>query len=110
MPDVFIEIPVLTNRWTTGLAFQVHLVFVAAIMGASILAPTAQIIGWRRPNSYFPRLARDTATVMVRFFAFGATWAVVAIVVSAPGLVRAQKEIPVSGSTGCGRPRPPRRR
>lgn len=80
LPDVFIEIPVLTNRWTTGLAFQVHLVFVAAIMGASILAPTAQIIGWRRPNSYFPCLARDTATVMVRFFAFGATWAVVAIV------------------------------
>lgn len=80
MAEFVLEVPVIGNRWAVGLAFQLHLVMVAAIMGAAVIAPAAEIVGWRRADPRCDRLAHGISRVTVRFFAFAATWAVVGIV------------------------------
>jgi cytochrome bd ubiquinol oxidase subunit I len=75
-----LEIPFIGNRVAVGLMFQLHIVMVAAIMGAAIVAPICEIVGLRRKDPRFERLAHDMAGIIVRFFAFAATWAVVGIV------------------------------
>ncbi|MHB1134024.1 MAG: cytochrome ubiquinol oxidase subunit I [Chloroflexota bacterium] len=79
MPEFTLEVPVLGNRWAVGLTFQVHLVMVAAIMGGAVVAPLAEIVGLRRADPRWERLAHDITSAMVRFFSFAATWAVVAL-------------------------------
>ena len=80
MPEITIDVPVLGNQWAVGLVFQVHLVMVAAIMGGAIVAPAAEIIGVRRRDERYERLAHEISAYTVRFFAFAATWAVVGLV------------------------------
>ena len=53
---------------------------VAAIAGGAILAPAAEMIGARRNSVNLERLAHGISSFTVRFFAFAATWAVLALV------------------------------
>ncbi|MCL5961922.1 MAG: cytochrome ubiquinol oxidase subunit I [Chloroflexi bacterium] len=79
MPEFTLSIPVVGNTWTVGLAFQVHIVIVAFIMGIAILAPTAEWLGLRSGGESWERLAHDLGETIGRLFAFGATWAVFAL-------------------------------
>lgn len=80
IPEFTIAVPVVGNRWSVGLAFQIHLVFVAFIMGIAILAPTAELLGLRRGGEHWERLAHELGLTIVRIFSFAATWAVFALV------------------------------
>ncbi len=80
-PDFTLNVPVVGNTWTVGIAFQFHLVIVAFIMGIAILAPVAEFLGLRRQGvQQWERLARDLAAFIAKLFAFGATWAVFGLV------------------------------
>ena len=79
MPEFMLRIPVLGNTWAVGLAFQIHLVVVAFIIGIAIVAPVAEMGSLRRGGEYWDRLARELSSTVVRFFSFGATWAVLAL-------------------------------
>ncbi len=72
--------PVVGNTWAVGLAFQTHLVFVAFVIGIAILAPAAEMVGMRPGAGYWARLAHDLASTIVKLFSFGATWAVLGLV------------------------------
>lgn len=80
MPEVSLSIPIVGNRWAVGAAFQMHLVFVAFIMGIAIMAPLAESLGRRQGGERWERLAHELSLTIVRFFSFAATWAVLALV------------------------------
>ncbi len=80
MPEITLNIPIVGNRWPVGLAFQLHIVIVAFIMGIAILAPIAEWRGLRPGGEHWEMLARDLSQTIGRLFAFGATWAVFALV------------------------------
>ncbi|MCL5025942.1 MAG: hypothetical protein M1531_05545 [Chloroflexi bacterium] len=81
-PSFTLNIPVLGNTWALGAAFQIHLVIVAFIMGIAIVAPVAESLGQRDGGRHeeWEWLARRLGSTIVRFFAFGATWAVFSLV------------------------------
>lgn len=63
-----------------GLAFQVHLIIVAFVMGIAILAPIAEWLGLRPGWERWEWIAHGLSSAVIRLFAFGATWAVFALV------------------------------
>jgi hypothetical protein len=68
-----LHIPILTNRWTVGGFFLLHIILGSWTMGALVLAPTFELVGVVRHDLRFERLARALATVLVRVFSLGAT-------------------------------------
>jgi len=80
IPDIPIKVPVIGSTALTGILFQVHIVIVAFIMGAAILAPTAEWLSFRPGGERWGQLAHDLSSTIVRLFAFGATWVVFALV------------------------------
>jgi len=56
------------------------LIIVAFIMGIAILAPAAEWAGLRRGDERWAAFSRQLGSTIVRLFAFGATWAVFAVV------------------------------
>jgi cytochrome bd-type quinol oxidase subunit 1 len=80
MPEFELTVPIVGNSWAVGLAFQIHIAFVAFIMGIAMLAPAAQLLALRRRDERWDRLAHTLATTVGRLFSWGATWAVVALV------------------------------
>lgn len=80
LPEFDLTVPILGNRWAVGIAFQTHLVFVAFIMGIALLGPSAEWLGLRGGGEHWEWLAQGLANTVIRLFAFGATWAVFALV------------------------------
>ncbi len=79
-PGFSLQMPVLGNTWALGAVFQLHLVIVAFIIGIAIVAPVAEYLGTRPGGENWDWLARLLSATVIRFFAFGATWAVFALV------------------------------
>jgi cytochrome bd-type quinol oxidase subunit 1 len=68
-----IQIPFITNRWTVGFFFLVHIIFGSFTMGALVLGPTYEWIGLRREDPRFERYARALGNVNLKIFSLGAT-------------------------------------
>lgn len=79
-PQFTVNVPVVGNTWAVGIAFQTHLVVVAFVIGIAILAPVAEMLGLRAGAGHWSRLARELASTTVKLFSFGATWAVLGLV------------------------------
>lgn len=80
IPEFQITLPVISNRWLVGIVFQTHLVIVAAIVGVSLIAPAAEMLGWRAGGERWTRLSHHLSAMTTHFFALGATFAVFGIV------------------------------
>jgi len=81
MPPHELHIPLLGNRVALGLVFQIHIAIVAFVMGIAMMAPAMELLGWRRGGERWMRLARTFGRWTIKLFAFGATWAVFALVI-----------------------------
>src|SRR5438270_1010059 len=68
-----IQLPFITNRWAVGFFFLVHIIFGSFTMGALVLGPTYELIGLRREDPRFERLARALGNVNLKIFSLGAT-------------------------------------
>jgi cytochrome bd-type quinol oxidase subunit 1 len=68
-----IQLPFITNRWTVGFFFLVHIIFGSFTMGALVLGPTYEWIGLRREDPRYERLARALGNVNLKIFSLGAT-------------------------------------
>jgi len=76
-----IQIPFITNRWTVGFFFLVHIIFGSFTMGALVLGPTYEWIGLRREDPRFERYARALGNVNLKIFSLGATLGGFAVIV-----------------------------
>ena len=80
VPDFTVTFPAIGNRWLVGIAFLVHITTVAFIIGIAMVAPVAEILGRRPGGERWLQLAHQISTVIERLFAWGATWAALALV------------------------------
>ena len=78
-PSHPIAMPVLGNRLALAIVFELHLAIVAMVIGIAMIAPVAEWMGYRG-NARCARLARGVSSTLVKLYAFGATWAVFALV------------------------------
>ncbi|MGI8609389.1 MAG: cytochrome ubiquinol oxidase subunit I [Candidatus Dormibacteria bacterium] len=78
LPDI--HVPLIGNRWAIGIFFLIHIVFGSFTMGTIFLSPTYQLLGRRRNDARFSRYARGLATVNIRIFSLGATFAGFAVI------------------------------
>jgi cytochrome bd-type quinol oxidase subunit 1 len=76
-----IQLPFITNRWTVGFFFLVHIIFGSFTMGALVLGPTYEWIGLRREDPRFERYARALGNVNLKIFSLGATLGGFAVIV-----------------------------
>ncbi len=81
-PELNLQVPILGNTWAVGAVFQLHIVIVAFIIGIATIAPLAEMMGLQAGENAarWDWLARWLGATIIRFFAFGATWAVFALV------------------------------
>ncbi|MGI5861037.1 MAG: cytochrome ubiquinol oxidase subunit I [Myxococcales bacterium] len=79
-PTAFIEVPIIGNRWAVGSVFLLHVGIVAFVIGAATMAPVAEWLGHRRNSERWSTLAHSLGATVVKLYAFGATWAVFALV------------------------------
>src|SRR5438270_1764723 len=76
-----IQLPFITNRWAVGFFFLVHIIFGSFTMGALVLGPTYELIGLRREDPRYERLARALGNVNLKIFSLGATLGGFAVIV-----------------------------
>jgi len=76
-----VQIPLITNRWTVGIFFLVHIIFGSFTMGSLVLGPTFEWIGVARRDARFERYARALGNVNVKIFSLGATLGGFAVIV-----------------------------
>src|SRR2546423_7126175 len=76
-----IQLPFITNRWTVGIFFLIHIIFGSFTMGALVLGPTYEWIGLRREAPRFERLARSIGNVNLKIFSLGPTLGGFAVIV-----------------------------
>src|SRR5437588_12952682 len=76
-----IQRPFITNRWAVGFFFLVHIIFGSFTMGALVLGPTYELIGLRREDPRYERLARALGNVNLKIFSLGATLGGFAVIV-----------------------------
>src|SRR5437879_10030475 len=76
-----IQVPIITNRWAVGNFFLVHIIFGSFTMGALVLGPTYELIGLRREDPRYERLARALGNVNLKIFSLGATLGGFAVIV-----------------------------
>ena len=76
-----VQIPVLTNRWTVGIFFLIHIIFGSFTMGSLVLGPSFEWIGVARHDARFERYARALGNVNVKIFSLGATLGGFAVIV-----------------------------
>src|SRR4030081_1370202 len=86
-----IQIPFITNRWTVGVFFLIHIIFCSFTLGALVLGPTYERIllpgptypwsGLRREDPRYERLARSLGNVNLKIFSLGATLGGFAVIV-----------------------------
>ncbi len=79
-PTTFLEVPIIGNRWAVGSVFLVHIAIVAFVIGAAMLAPVAEWLGHRHKSPHWDTFAHGLGSTVVKLYAFGATWAVFALV------------------------------
>lgn len=80
VPEFTVSVPALGGRWLVGVIFLVHITTVALLIGIAMVAPVAEVIGWRRGYERWGDLARQLSTVLERLYAWGATWATFGLV------------------------------
>ena len=68
-----IQLPFITDRWTLGVVFLIHIIFGSFTMGSLVLGPTYEWIGLRREDPRFERYARTLGNVNQKIFSLGAT-------------------------------------
>jgi hypothetical protein len=68
-----VQIPLITNRWTVGIFFLIHIIFGSFTMGSLVLGPSFEWVGLARGDARFERLARALGNVNVKIFSLGAT-------------------------------------
>src|SRR3981081_1642906 len=76
-----IQIPFITNRWTVGVFFLIHIIFGSFTIGALVLRPPHEWIGLRREDPRYERLARSLGNVNLKIFSLGATLGGFAVIV-----------------------------
>jgi len=76
-----VQIPFITNRWTVGIFFLIHIIFGSFTMGSLVLGPTFEWIGLARRDPRFERYARALGNVNVKIFSLGATLGGFAVIV-----------------------------
>jgi len=76
-----VQIPLITNRWTVGIFFLVHIIFGSFTMGSLVLGPSFEWIGMARRDARFERYARALGNVNVKIFSLGATLGGFAVIV-----------------------------
>jgi cytochrome bd-type quinol oxidase subunit 1 len=76
-----IQLPFITNRWAVGIFFLIHIIFGSFTMGALVLGPTYELVGLRREDPRYERLARSLGNVNLKIFSLGATLGGFAVVV-----------------------------
>jgi hypothetical protein len=76
-----VQIPLITNRWTVGIFFLVHIIFGSFTMGSLVLGPSFEWIGAVRHDPRFERYARALGNVNVKIFSLGATLGGFAVIV-----------------------------
>ncbi|MEO6798211.1 MAG: cytochrome ubiquinol oxidase subunit I [Candidatus Dormibacter sp.] len=76
-----VQIPFITNRWTVGIFFLIHIIFGSFTMGSLVLGPTFEWIGVVRQDPRFERYARALGNVNVKIFSLGATLGGFAVIV-----------------------------
>ncbi len=79
-PRFLLNIPLIGNRLSLAICFELHLAIVAMLIGVAMIAPIAEWLG-NRGDERWARLARKISSSVIKLYAFGATWAVFALVV-----------------------------
>lgn len=80
VPEFTFNVPVFGNRWAVGVAFSIHILVVAFIIGIAMVAPVAELLGMRAGGGRWEKLAHQLAESVGKLFAWGATWAAFALV------------------------------
>jgi cytochrome d ubiquinol oxidase subunit I len=76
-----IEVPYLGTRALTGIVMLIHMIFATLFIGYAIGAPLLKAWGARKGDGRMERLAYSLAHFNVLTFSFGATWAVMFLVI-----------------------------
>jgi len=80
VPEFTFSVPVFGNRWAIGVAFSLHILVVAFVIGTAMVAPVAELLGMRRGGERWEKLARQISESVEKLFSWGATWAAFALV------------------------------
>ena len=62
------------------MVFSLHILVVAFIIGAAMVAPVAELLGLRRGGERWEKLAHQISESVEKLFSWGATWAAFALV------------------------------